>query len=222
MTRVFLKSKLSIIAALGAAMALGSVEAVRAQHYHGGHYHGGHDHGGGYYPSSPYRSHGHDYHSGGRVHYYGGEAHPHDHATHYTYGGFSHVDDLALQLERKANALCNELYHNYQHNPGFKQTYREAYEILTRAKYIHGLEHSRNRGEIRKAAAELDALYHHVHRGVVDWTPHYHRRLGYGGLSAKLAAVEGILHHLMTDVGVTSQFTAGDLAGGETSPPPGN
>ncbi len=142
-----------------------------------------------------------------RTSYYRGEGHSHDHAGAHipreiAFGGFSHIDDLAVELEQRANDLCLELHYNYQHNPGFRTVYREAYEILTTAKYIHGLEHAGNRDKLRQAAGELDGLFHHVQGHVSDWTGHRHRTVGYGGLADKVAAVEETLHHLMDDVGV--------------------
>ena len=151
---------------------------------------------------------------------YGHESHSHDHAgpsrVQYQFGGFSHIDDLAVQLEQDANQLCLELHYNYQHNPGFRETYREAYEILTTAKYIHGLEHSGNRDKLRQAAAELDQLFHHVHQDVATWTAHYHRRVGQDGLTGKIARLETTLHHLMDDVGVRTQY------GDDQAPAPAN
>jgi hypothetical protein len=122
------------------------------------------------------------------------------------FGAFSHIDELTRQLSREANALCLELHYNHQHNPGFTQTYREAYEIWTTAKYLHGLEHSGNREKLKQTAVELDKLFHHVQGDVVDWTAHHHRQVGFGGLADKLDAVEATLHHLLDDVGVRSQF----------------
>lgn len=153
-----------------------------------------------------------------RTTYYRGDDHAHDHAAthaprHITFGGFSHVDDLAAELTDQANDLCLELHYNYQHNAGFRQTYREAYELLTTAKYIHGLEHSGNREKLRQAVGELDVHFHHVQGHVTDWSGHHHRPVGQGGLTAKLEALEQTLHHLMDDVGVRP------AAAGQQAPP---
>jgi hypothetical protein len=187
---------------------------------------GQHFHGGGHYHVEPghfHRHHDHyDYHPA-RIIYrpelhtvrgpivFGEEDHSHDHTgsnERHVFGGFSHIDDLTMQLSQEANLLCYELHYNYQHNPGFSQTYREAYEILTTAKYLHGLEHSGNREKLRRAATELDQLFHHVESDVESWTAHHHRQVGFGGLGDKLQAVETTLHHLLDDVGVRSQFVA--------------
>lgn len=138
--------------------------------------------------------------------YFGGEDHPHDHASspqpaQIAYGGFAHIDDLAAALEAQANDLCLELHYNYQHNPGFREAYRDAYGILTTAKFIHGSEHAGDRERLRAAVGELDGLFHHVQTGVAGWTGHHHRRVGQGGLAAKLEDLQETLHHLMDDVG---------------------
>lgn len=123
-----------------------------------------------------------------------------------TYGGYEHIDDLAVQLEDRANDMCLEMHDYYQHNPGYKTVYREAYQILQKAKYIHGLEHARDRDRIRQAVVELDTLFHHVQDDVRNWTRHSHYYSSGGGLPTKMAAVEDTLHHLMNDVGVKTQF----------------
>lgn len=185
--------------------------------YHPGHYdwhdphHDGWDHVQPSYvrPSRP------TYVSPPRTAYFGETNHPHDHVTRrITYGGFSHIDDLAIELEERMNTLCLELHYNYQHNPGFNETYREAYEMLTMAEYIHGQEHAGNREEIRRAVLDLDGLFHHVESDVAHWTSHHHRRIGHGGLMTKLGDVERTLHHLMEDVGAQP----GGLNSGATEP----
>lgn len=162
------------------------------------------------YPDS-YDGHPHDHQAGG----YGSTG---GYSTGYrgAYGGYTHIDDLAVQLERQANAMCLEMHYNYQHNRGYRETYREAYEILTTAKYIHGLEHAGNRDRIRQAVTELDPLFHHVQEDVRHWTRHDHRGVGRSGLAAKIAAVEETLHHLMNDVGAKSEFGQPERA---TAPP---
>lgn len=165
-----------------------------------------------------YQPHSHHGHYGGHSQHVGNHDFHHQHqhqqpVTVYRFGGFSHIDDLAQDLEADANRLCLELYYNYQHNPGFRETYREAYEILTTARYIHGLEHAGNRQKLTQVAAELDALFHHVEDDVVHWTGHQHRYVAPGGLRHKLANLGGTLHHLLEDMGVRSQFPAAPSLG---------
>ncbi len=139
----------------------------------------------------------------------------------YSFGGFGHIDDLAMSLENQSNMLCWELYYNYQHNPGYRETYREAYEMSQAAKFIHGLEHARNRDRIREEVVRLDNLFHHFQRDVVNWTGQHHRHVGRGGLTGKLEVFEETLHHLMDDVGVRSQpALEGDVLESPPAAPP--
>lgn len=228
---IALMPRVVVVATLGAMVVLSGGMTAEAQYLHGSH--GGHWD----YQPGHYDLHGDhfDYHPGQyRYHH---DSHD-DHHTYYVqpryevrrpvyeshdlhrvapttrrvvtydFGGFSHVDRLAQQLESEANLVCLELHYNYQHNPGFQETYREAYEVLTTAKFIHGLEHSGNRDRMKESARELDALFHHVQDDVASWTAHHHRHVSPGGLTSKLENLEETLHHLMDDVGVRSGTVA--------------
>lgn len=135
------------------------------------------------------------------------------------WSSFSHVDDLAMQLERQANTMCLEMHHNYQQNPGFNETYSEAYEILNTAKEIHAMEHTGNRDRMREAAARIDELFHHVQDDVRHWQRYGRRYFGQGGLRARMDDVEDTLHHLMQDMGVGSQYGSGHSSTSESAPP---
>jgi hypothetical protein len=124
------------------------------------------------------------------------------------FGGYSHVDDLAGRLQRQANELCLDLHHNYRHNAGFATTYREAYQILSTAKYIHAKEHQGERDEVARRVDELDGLLHHVQDDVKGWSRRHRRQIGRTGVQTKLALVEATLHHLMHDVGVSGSHIA--------------
>ena len=141
------------------------------------------------------------------------------------FGGYSHVDDLAGRLERQANDLCLELHYNYRHNRGFAETYREAYQVLNTAKYVHAKEHQGDRAEVARRLDEVDGLFHHVQDDVRRFSRRQNRQIGQGGAQTKLELVEATLHHLMHDVGV--QGTHGPSAatapvGVEVAPPPVN
>ena len=131
------------------------------------------------------------------------------------FGSYSHVDDLAGRLERLANDLCLDLHYNYRHNRGFARTYREAYQILATAKYIHDKEHQGDRAEVARRLDELDGLFHHVQSEVQGWSRRNVRAIGRSGARAKLEMVEATLHHLMNDVGVR-----GSHGGRRTMPAP--
>jgi hypothetical protein len=141
------------------------------------------------------------------------------------FGGYAHVDDLAGRLERQMNQLCLDLHYNYQHNADFAATYREAYQILETAKYIHDKEHQGDRDEVARRLDEVDGLFHHVEADVADWSRRQKRQIGLGGAKAKLEAVEATLHHLMHDVGVSGDHEPPALpppSREEVAPPPGN
>ena len=190
--------------ALATSITLAPCTSVQAQWGYGYDSHHHHDH---------YQDYQHDYQHHG----------PQNHTAYRapSFGGYSQIDVLADRMQQEANLFCLELHYNYQHNPGYRQTYREAYEILTVAKYIHGLEHSGNREKIRSAIIEMDDLFHHILRDdIATWTPHHHRRIGIGGLNGKLENLEETMHHLMDDVGAQSKFANRGPDGQQTPPPP--
>ncbi len=140
------------------------------------------------------------------------------------FGGYAHIDDLSGRLERLANELCLELHYNYRHNRGFADTYREAYQILSTAKYIHAKEHQGDREEVARRLDELDGLFHHVESDMKGWSRRHVRQIGQAGAQSKLEAVEATLHHLMNDVGVKGVHgepeTVASPVEGEAAPPP--
>ncbi|MEX0715477.1 MAG: hypothetical protein WD066_02775 [Planctomycetaceae bacterium] len=159
----------------------------------------------------------------------------------YQFGDRRHLDRLATQLEREANDLCWEMYRNYQRNPGWRDTYREAYQVLQDAKHIHELVHdqyrgARNEDHIADDLHEMDKLFHHIEGDVARWQPdragrfhidphdphggHMHH---HGDLPRKLKVFEDTLHHMMTDYGVRTRLGDPPAPGGPGSgdaPPP--
>ena len=178
---------------------------------------GGH-HGGGHktlpHPGNGHHDHYHDahhvvrfssdrfrggyYERGGKCYYEDGRGH----VTQVRYGSFSHVDDLALRLEWLTKELCLDMHYNYRHNRGFRETYREVYELYELAKYIHEEEHHGHRSEIRRQLGGMDALFHHVQHDVRGWHRHHRRQVGTLGIIDKMDRIEATIHHLMNDVGV--------------------
>lgn len=120
----------------------------------------------------------------------------------YEFGSFSHVDDLAMRLERLANDLCLDLHYNYSHNRGFRETYAEAYRILQAAQFVHEAEHRQDRRGIYEKMRGMDALIHHIQEDVRGWSRHEHRQIGRTDMRTKMELVENTIHHLMYDVGV--------------------
>ena len=121
-----------------------------------------------------------------------------------TFGGFTHVDELAVRFETLMNQLCLDLYYNYSHNPGFHETYTEAYILLQTAKFMHDAEHHNDRDAIRSRLAGADALFHHVEEDFHGWSRIHHRQIGTMGILTKMEMAEATLHQLMNDVGVSA------------------
>ena len=118
------------------------------------------------------------------------------------FGGCGHIDILSSTLEQLCNELCLDLHFNYSHNPGFRQTYKEAYHVLEVARFIRAAHHVRDLTAMQSQLNGLDAMFHHVK----DEVSHYHRihrrQIGTLGILNKLNLIEDTLHHLMEDVGV--------------------
>ncbi|NOY30077.1 MAG: hypothetical protein GXP28_07810, partial [Planctomycetes bacterium] len=93
------------------------------------------------------------------------------------FGSFSRVDDLASRFATLSNEFCLDLHYNYPSNPGFQETYREAYEILQTAQYIADAEHRHDREAIRGRLGGLDQRFHHVQSDVRGWKRHHHRQV---------------------------------------------
>ena len=136
------------------------------------------------------------------------------------FGGFTQVEDISGRLETLTNELLLDLHYNYPHNPGYAETYGEAYQLLQVAKYIHAAEHARDRAAIQSKLNGMDALFHHVQNDVRGWSRHHHRQVGQLGILSKMDMIESALHHLMNDVGV-QQAPASGVANGVAPPPPG-
>lgn len=137
------------------------------------------------------------------------------------FGGFAHVEELSTRLARSANQFCLDLYYNYRHNPGFKETYREAYQILAKAKYVHDSGHGGEQETIRQTLSDMDNGFHHVVEDIQGWSRHVHRPVGHGGIGPKVTETEALIHHLMYDVGVKPDHDAGsdEQAEGEAIAP---
>lgn len=123
------------------------------------------------------------------------------------FGGWSHTDELAAQLEVLMNEICLDLFYNYSHNPDFHATYTEAYQLFQCARYIHAAEHNYDRPRVQAELGGADALFHHIQDDVRGWTRIHRRQIGTLGIIAKMNLAEDTLHHLMEDVGV--QLTPG-------------
>lgn len=135
------------------------------------------------------------------------------------YGGFSHIDDLAVEMEQRARDVLWEMHFHYRQNRDFDTTYAEAYNMLLQAKALHQAEHRGDRAAISRVVTELDELFHHVEDDIRTWRPSHHHRAGQNGLSGKMEAMELTLHHLMEDVGIATATTGPPAPGRGSNPP---
>lgn len=131
------------------------------------------------------------------------------------FGGFTQYQDLAGRLAVDVNALCLDMYHNYQDNKNFDDVYAEAYGVLQAAKYLQGNEHKGDHNAIGKRVAEVHRLFHHVMDETRGWTRTARKQVGAFALEEKTANVEAILHHLVYDAGIKQEEQA---AGGAALP----
>ena len=120
--------------------------------------------------------------------------------------------------------MCLDMYYNFQNNRDFAHVYREAYDILQAAKFVHAKEHQGNHQAIRERAAAIDRLFHHVEDQASRWVQGGDRRIGDDRLLDKLARVEAIIHHLCWEVGVEPHGRPRPPAAidpNQPAPPPG-
>jgi hypothetical protein len=132
--------------------------------------------------------------------------------SQYTFGARRHVDTLADRLRQEANAVCWEMYDNYQHERTFRETYREMYTLLQDAIHIHDLAHddahrgTDNEDHIAEDLHDIDKLFHHIEDDIEHWSSRnrYHNH----DLAYRMERLEITLHHLMKDYGVQSKRPA--------------
>jgi hypothetical protein len=218
------------IAALVAAMALVSVTGATAQSRHATYHHGfgtrhalrDHHYGwGGFVMPYSDRLYYGTYILDEPIDYYI----PWENSTDYVaagpttieFGGYEHVDDLSRRLELTAVRLCLDLHHNYSHNPGIENVFRDAYQIYKTARSIHEKESRGTKTEVARRLDALDGLFDHVQKEAAQMSRQHQRQIGVGDVQAKLDSMDITLHHLMHDVGVN-----GSHEEHEAIPPPAN
>ena len=142
--------------------------------------------------------------------------------SQYEFGARRHMDTLADRLQREANAVCWEMYYNYQHEPDYRTTYREMYKVLQDTIHIHDLAHddahrgTGNEDHIAEDLHDIDKLFHHVEDDIRLWSSrnrYHHHDLGH-----KMERLETTLHHLMKDYGVRSNRPAPKPPGSPPNP----
>lgn len=139
----------------------------------------------------------------------------------YRFGTRTYTTELAQDLARQANAICVELDRNYRDNRGYRETYRDAYVLITDSQHIQQLiregylrQTRRNDDHIEKDLRDLDRLFHSVERDVRHWDPDRRNpgRQDRATLTRLMNDFDTTLNLLMTDYGVRD--TTYDRRGG--------
>ncbi|MBI5760254.1 MAG: hypothetical protein HZA46_17195 [Planctomycetales bacterium] len=144
--------------------------------------------------------------------------------------GRDHLDELALEVQRKANELCWEMYLYHRHQPDFRETYKAAREIWSLAGHIHELLHRDPAplGHVVKDMLELDQLFQLIENDMAAWNDARidmnlrsspMRLMRRGGnvktLHAKLRALEEAIRYLDDDSNLTSEAKSSEMSGRE-------
>ncbi len=135
-----------------------------------------------------------------------------DYSQTVTFGGRTHLDALSADLKYRANAICWEMYRNYRTNPGFRPTYRAAFEMLQEAKHIYRLVYNdeyhlrspRQKDHIAADLAQINALFHQIEQNIANWRADFENPYHPGNLHNMVEDFEQTLHHVMQDYGVKS------------------
>jgi hypothetical protein len=145
--------------------------------------------------------------------------------------GREHLDELALEVQRKANELCWEMYLYHRHQTDFRETYKAAREMWSLAGHIHELLHldPASLGHVVKDMLELDQLFQLIENDVAVWNDaridlnlrsNPMRMMRRGGnmktLQAKLRALEESLRFLTDDSNLSSEGESSETPGRET------
>ncbi|HWL09642.1 MAG TPA: hypothetical protein VNQ76_14625 [Planctomicrobium sp.] len=128
------------------------------------------------------------------------------------FGRRTDADRLANQLVTQANALCLQLHQNYQGNPGFREGYREMYDILQESQRIrdevrNGTHRAPRRENDRIAASlhKMDRDFHAIERDLRGWRAAPGSRDAVR-LDQLLGQFESTLHDMMEDYGEKSRL----------------
>jgi hypothetical protein len=123
-----------------------------------------------------------------------------------TFGAMGHIDELAANTRHLANHITFDMFYNYQFNPGFEHVYAKCYTFRNLAYMIHDMEHTGNFVEMSAAIQEMDSLFHSLEHDVAYWHRVHRLQIGQGDLHFKMELLEDMMHHLMRDAGLRSQF----------------
>jgi|GEM_PF-1510064 len=160
---------------------------------------------------------------------YAPPSHPPQAPVQYRFGARSHSEQLAADLVAQANDICVLMHNSFQRNPGFRETYREMYDVLQDAQNIRaavreGVHRNPRRKDDRIASAlhHMDEHYHYTERNIRGWRSGsgYHGSNDSAVLRQMLDNFEDTMHHMMEDYGEKTRLNPEPRRRGRNAPPP--
>ena len=225
---------------LGIGLGIGGIGWGRGGGYYGGQFYPGGGYGNGYYGNSYYgNSYGGTYPSNGYYYSNGGTSvvQP-QYSTNTTqvYADGSNATSNTQQQPRGLSAVLVDqtntflwtMHKNYQSQPDFKATYRDAYELMTLSKQINETPVAQeNLKKVQDLAQQLAGKFPSVGSRISAWrsADDSSTSTGQSNLSQQFNQAEQTLRGLMTDLGVqpapTSTTTPSNIVPGASSPSAG-
>ena len=134
-----------------------------------------------------------------------------------SFGGRSHIPELASAVADRANQLCLALHDSYLGNPHFKEVYRDTYSLITRAQQLAQPQGASDSQAMLATLSDMNAILTRATPVIESWTPT-------SGASASatshLSRVQAALNLLSIDAGWDEQQATSPPARSETAPAP--
>ncbi len=118
---------------------------------------------------------------------------------------FHHIDELALDIQKKASLLLKETRH-YRHTPNYHHLVNDAAKLRRIAIHVHNVAHVRGSlYHLQSDLQRLDATFHHLEE-VFDSTEidashgHGHVHGNTRHVKKLLRGIEDCIHHMQEDV----------------------
>ena len=135
-----------------------------------------------------------------------------------SFGGRTHIPELANAVADRANQLCLALHDSYLGNPQFKEVYRDVYSLITRAGQLvppNGATDSQTQLAI---LSDMNAILTQATPVIESWTP---ANGASASATSHLSSVQAALKLLSVDAGWDENQAAIPPATSETAPAPG-
>jgi hypothetical protein len=135
---------------------------------------------------------------------------------------YSHIDGLALRLQKNTRLLDREFSTHYRHTAGYRHLRSDSVEMARAAGRLHEVAHEHGSlSHLQSDLRQIDRLFHHLEDLVnqieheADFDDHHGRFGGYGGhihgdtsdVRRLMNSIEDAIHHLQSDLA--------ELAGGD-------